>query len=193
MGFWFLDEKAQVALLMAGLLGGCGSSPSSSDAREFQVVDPVPRDMRGERVYRELSGDPLPRDFNVVDPVPRDSRVDQRRREMQVVDMVPPDASAAWGSQPRPAAQSKGALPLDRALRARIGVAARGDVLELTARAEGQRLTYRWKVSGGTLDRSDGRTARWTPPREKGRHLAQLTVRDGDRAVSIDVYLHEVR
>jgi hypothetical protein len=193
MGFWFLDERAQLALLMAGLLSGCGSSAPSSDAREWQVVDPAPRDMRVEHQPRELSGDPLPRDFNVVDPLPSDLRVDQRRREMQVVDMVPPDASASWASQPHPAAQSKGALPLDRALRARIAAVARGSALELTARPEGQHLSYRWKVSGGGLDRTDGRTVRWTPPRSKGRHLAQLTVRDGSRAVSVDIYLHEVK
>jgi hypothetical protein len=218
MGFWFLDDRAQLALLMAGLVSagaaGCGSNPAPlpSDMRverrrDFQVSDPVPPDLRLE--------------VNVSDMLPPDARVDQRKRDQglrdqarrealvvdcvppdmrrvdqpQVVDMVPVDASASWGPRPQPQATPRPgrALPLERVLRARIGVVARGNQLELTARDEGQGRTYRWKVSGGSLDRSDGRTVRWTPPPTRGRHLAQLTVRDGSRAVSIDVYLHEVQ
>ena len=37
-------------------------------------------------------------------------------------------------------------------------------------------LSYRWKVSGGALDRSDADTVRWTPPAQ-GPHLAGRQVR----------------
>jgi hypothetical protein len=252
MGFWFLDDKTQLTLLMAGLLGGaaaaCDSTPIAVDPapRDFRVerrnfdTDPLPRDMRADWRRDGMIADPLPRDMRsdrpakldkpiIVDPLPPDMRRDVPKKLDQpiVVDMVPPDmkldkpkkvdapivvdmvpqdmkaqkdAAASWGGtpqrpkqvQPQPGRQ----LPLARDLRVQIKARATGTELELTATAPGTEergLSYRWTASGGTLDRTDARVVRWSPPAFRGLHMIQVTARDGDRAISVDIYLHEVR
>jgi hypothetical protein len=214
MGFWFLDEKSQLALLISGLVGslgaaGCGDNkpvvvdPLPRDGRvEHMVADMVPRDARAERKIDYLIADPAPRDMRtdkrkdalVVDMVPRDLKTDLPL----VVDMVPVDAAAGPpGPQTQPPKGPGAApkLPLARDLRAKIATRrlAAGE-LELQVRTEGvdaSRLTYRWKVSGGTLDQTDKGTVRWTPPAVTS--LAQVTVRDGDRAIAVEVYIHNAK
>ncbi len=135
----------------------------------------------------------------VVDPAPVDFRIDQGRADSpMVVDMLPPDAAAGATPAPRaPSRQFGKELPLQRDLRARV-VARRlaGGVLELQAQAMGvapERLSYHWKVSGGQLDRSNAASVRWTPPCSSGAHLAQVTVRDGNRAIAVEAFLHVVK
>ena len=211
MGFWFLDEKSQLALLVAGLMSSVGAAgcdrtavmdPVPPDSRvdhgrdrqktdKPQVVDPAPPDLRLERRPADLRRTDFP---PVVDMLPPDLRADYPL----VVDMVPPDAAAS-GAAPQPLPQPQPSppnpkLPLDRDLRAKI-VARQlpGGALELRASPLGREaasLSYRWKVSGGTLDQATAATVRWVPPGTPGPHLAQVTVRDGDRAVAVEVFLH---
>ena len=102
MSFWDLDDKAQLALLMAGLVGtttaaGCDRrvddpvpSDAMADARDSLVADMVPPDAKPDIVM----SDPPPPDAKpdqppVVDPPPPDAKVD-----VMVSDMAPPDAKA---------------------------------------------------------------------------------------------------
>jgi hypothetical protein len=200
MGFWFLDDKAQLALIMAGLLGaagasGCaGSRPVPGDARvdKIQVVDRVPEDFRAESR----------RDYLIADPPPPDARPDRPRDHStlfldgMVVDMVPMDASATLPApKPQPAADPGKSLPLSRGLRAQIVSRVQQGKIELSARCPAglKGLTYRWRASAGTIERSDHQSTLWIPPTTKGTYIVQLTVRDGDRAISIDVLRHEVK
>jgi hypothetical protein len=248
MGILWLDDRTQLALLLAGLvegaglaLGGCDhifpyGAASSKDAP--WVVDPLPADgrvdARGDaplpadgRVDARRDGRVEPRTDHHVDarrdappadrhidvrrdrpPLP-DARADARgdlprdggfkKKDHFVVDMVPFDGlivdplpSDPVPPQPRPGA----ALPLPRDLRASIRARRDGAQIELVAQVAakpGSVLTYRWKVSGGTLDRSDRSSARWTLPTARGRHMAQLTVRDRKHTVSVDAFICDVR
>jgi hypothetical protein len=223
MGIFFFDDRTQVALLVAGLLGG-GAGLGGCEAT--QVVDMVPTDMHAEprkdaRVDARKDGradarkdgpldvDPLPpdahaegrrdgpqRDHWIVDPLPPDGRVDARK-DSWIVDPLPVDASAGGSTPaPKPQPRSGEALPLERELRASIRSQRRGAQLELVAHVAGEarsELTYRWKASGGALDHGDRSSVRWTPPTGKGRHMVQLTVRDGKRTISVDVLIYEVK
>jgi hypothetical protein len=225
MGFWSFDDKTQIAMILAGLVG-CGGLTSGCG----QVADPAPPDARGEkRPDARL-------DFNIVDPAPIDLRADTRhdastqdigkkqdlgekqdigkkqdiwipapdaavkkdggkKKDFWIVDPAPMDASAARPAPPAPRQRSGRTLPLDRELRARIRSRGVAGQLELSAETTSTStvLSYRWQVSGGSLDRKEGRTVRWTPPTAKGRYLVQLTVREGSRAVSIDVLVRDVK
>jgi hypothetical protein len=217
MGFWFLDEKSQLALLISGLVGslgaaGCGDNkpvvvdPAVRDGRvDHMIADPLPPDHRIDK-RGPIYDDPAPRDtrltdrpdFMVVDMVPVDMRTERKWKDAMVVDMVPFDAAAGPpGPQAQPPKGPGAApkLPLARDLRAKIAPRRlAGGELELKVSADGvdpARLTYRWKVSGGSLDRTDAGTVRWTPP--AGTCLAQVTVRDGDRAIAVEVYIHNAK
>lgn len=206
MGFWFLDDKSQLALLIAGLVGSVGAAgcddtpvvvdPAVRDARVDgpPVVDPAPIDFRMER-----PGDSRLDLPPVVDPAPVDLRADRSKVDSpMVVDMLPPDAAAGATPAPRaPSRQPGKELPLQRDLRARVVARSlAGGVLELQARPMGaapEKLSYHWRVSGGQLDRRDVAKVRWTPPRSPGAHLAQVTVRDGTRAIAVEAFLHIVK
>ena len=99
MSFWDLDEKAQLALLMAGVLGTTGAAgcdrnvadpvppDASVDARDSLVADMVPPDARAD----VMISDPVPPDAKidvmVSDMAPPDAKID-----VMVSDMAPPDA-----------------------------------------------------------------------------------------------------
>ena len=187
MGFFLLDEKTQLALLMAGLVatgaGGCGDRGPVGDSKppgEKQVYydDPLPPDMGDSMVADMLPPDAGP-DVPIADPLPADS-----------------NAFSSFPSPPAPSLpESRSRLPLNRSLRARIEARRVGERLELTARCRAtdrSRLSYRWTASAGLLDRTDAATVLWTPPASRGRHMVQVTVRDSDRTISIDVFLHDV-
>jgi hypothetical protein len=212
MGFWQLDEKTQLALLMAGLAGaglaGCDDRPTTVDpvpgdfrVDKPQVVDPAPNDFR---VDKPQVVDPPPRDFRVdqpmvVDMVPPDMKVDTKKKIdfPPPVDPLPVDASAANPSRPglppAPQPQGRERLPINRDLRTVIKARRLADGrLELRAVSSGAAaIRHGWIASAGSLDRSDGEVVIWTPPATRGLHMVQVTARDGSRAISVDVMLHE--
>jgi hypothetical protein len=219
MGFWFLDDKTQLALLLAGLLSAGGAAgcddgrpvPSDAKARDgsidWPVADMVPPDARADVPI----ADPLPPDAwpdsPIADMVPPDAQPD-----VPIADPLPPDFQTIHPRPPKsfPPAQPGQAmlrrpsrslspsqpgheLPIDRRLDARIQArqleGSDGPLqLELTASCRGAdpaELTYRWVTSSGTLDDTEGFKVRWTPPSTPGRHMVQVVVRDGDRAVAV--------
>jgi len=201
MGFWFLDDRTQLALLLAGLIGA-GGAAGCDDGR------PVPLDGgRGDVRPDVMVSDMLPPDASpdvmVSDMLPPDASPD-----VPIADPLPSDASAAtpprpgqWGAfqiQPpdRQSLPGRGdRLPLNRSLRTVIQALPRAGGIELVARSQAPdpaRLTYSWRASGGTLDRSDGPTALWSPPTTPGRHMVQVTVRDQHRTIFVAVHLHTV-
>ena len=215
MGFWTLDEKTQLALIMAGLMG----TTTSSCIRRSEVMDPVPSDMITDGRGADLGpdgppvADPLPPDMGpdgppvsdmlppdqgldgppVADPLPPDQGVDKP----PMADPLPPDASASFSQSPRwsvPARPGR-ALPLRRDFRSRIQAHRDGDQIVCKALIRGgdpARLTFRWTTSGGALNPPEGQQVRWTPPTTPGRHMVQVTVRDGHGALSVDMLLHDV-
>lgn len=196
MGFWIFDDKTQLALIMAGLIGATGAAgcddgrPVPSDAQVDGVVaDPLPVD-----------SDPVPPDaspdYMVSDMLPPDARPD-----VIIADPLPPDAGSAslpnrgaGGFAEDPGAGKQSAIPLPRDLRAAIQARRLADgSLKLLARAPTRPgVRYSWKVSHGALDRDDAAAVRWQVPATPGRYLAQLTVRDGDRTVSVEVFVYNV-
>jgi hypothetical protein len=214
MSFWdHLDERSQLALLMAGLVAGAGAcdsrtvDPLPSDARvDSLVADMVPPDARVDGVADPLPPDARP-DLPVADMLPPDARPDQlvsdmlppdARLDQLVSDMLPPDASAFSPSpQQRPQQRRAPRLPLSRELRTRIRARNSGPQLQLTAETRGlpsaQVGDYRWLASDGTLDQAQGKRVCWTPPRTPGRYMVQVTVRDGKGAICVDVFVHEVK
>ena len=86
MSFWDLDEKAQLALLMAGLVGT--TSAAGCDRR---VDDPVPPDAMADARDSLVADMVLPADTKpdvlMSDPPPPDAKAD-----VMVSDMAPPDA-----------------------------------------------------------------------------------------------------
>ncbi len=222
MSFWDLDEKAQLALLMAGLVGTTTTAAcdrrvddpvppdAMADARDSMVADQVPPDARPDT----LMSDPLPPDAKadvmvsdmappdakaadgpmVVDPPPPDAKLADAP---PIADPLPPDASAPYSSTPRRGARHAGqALPLSRDFRTRVKAVTSIDHVSLTAETRGvgnPALRHTWTVSGGTLDRADRANVRWTPPTTPGRHMAQVVVRDGRGSIAVDVYLYEVK
>jgi hypothetical protein len=218
MSFWSFDDKTQLALILAGLIGGAGATAGCDDGR------PVPSDA-GPHTEHQADGivaDMLPPDAQpdivIADPLPEDASVDVPIADMlppdaspdvPIADPLPPDASASStplpgagfgqsqrAQRPGPQADRRSSLPLARDLRASIAARKLSDgVLRLQARAPaapGARLRYRWKVSHGTLDSSSAAAVTWQLPAGPGRYLAQLTVRDGDRTVSVEVFVYTV-
>ena len=45
--------------------------------------------------------------------------------------------------------------------------------------ADGDTLTYQWRVTGGTIDNRNASTTVWTLPDSAGIHFAYVTVSDG--------------
>ena len=221
MGFWSLDEKTQLALIMAGLVG---VSTSGCRLRRGDVMDPVPTDMTAaeQGVDMGLDGppvaDPLPPDMGPDgppvsdmlppdlgadmhwDPAPYDMSVDHTSSKPDappISDPLPPDAAAAFSPSPRWSRPSRPGrnLPLRRDFRSRIQAQRDGDALLCKALIQGgdpARLTYRWITSGGELSSPEGQQVRWVPPTTPGRHMVQVTVRDGHGAISVDMMLHDV-
>jgi len=222
MGFWFLDDKTQLALLLAGLMGTGGVAAGCDDGRPVGL-DAGP-DARPDIMISDMLPPDAQPDVMISDPLPPDARPDVMISDMlppdaspdvPIADPLPSDASAASPLPPGQGGQGKfqfqlpdrqqamptpgrgDRLPLNRSLRTTIQAMPRpdGDGLELTARTrapQSSRLTYRWRISGGVLDRTDAALVRWTPPTESGRHMAQVTVRDQDRTVFVAVHLHTV-
>ncbi len=206
MSFWDLDDKAQLALLMAGLMGT--ASAAGCDRR---VDDPVPPDAMAD-ARDSLVADMVPPDAKpdkppVVDPPPPDAKVDVMVSDMAppdakpdqppIADPLPPDATAppSYPSQ-RGRQQARPALPLSRNFRTRVRGVTSLNHIEMTAVTRGvgnPALLHKWTVSGGTLERDNRQTVRWRPPTSPGRHMAQVVVRDGHGSIAVDVYLHEVK
>jgi len=223
MGFWSLDEKTQIALIMAGLVG---ASASGCKLRRQQVMDPVPQDMTADEQGLDMGpdgppvADPLPPDMGpdgppvsdmlppdqgpdgppIADPLPYDLSVDHASSKPDappISDPLPPDAAGAFSPSPRWSRPSRPgrSLPLRRDFRSRIQARRDGDALLCKALIQGgdaARLTFRWITSGGTLSSPEGQQVRWTPPTTQGRHMVQVTVRDGHGAISVDMLLHDV-
>ncbi len=216
MGFWSLDEKTQLALIMAGLMG----ASTASCFRRSEVMDPVPPDAVADGYGADMGpdgpvvSDPLPADMRIDSPIVSDMvPPDQGPDGPPVSDMLPPDtgpdgppmadplppdASAQFQKSPgwsRPARPGR-SLPLRRDFRSRIQVRREAGQIICTALirgAEAEGLTFRWITSGGVLDSKEGQEVRWTPPATPGRHMVQVTVRDGHGAISIDMLLHDVQ
>ena len=215
MGFWSLDEKTQLALIMAGLMGastaGCDRrtevmdpEPPDAVADDYgmdagpdgpPVADPLPSDMGpdGPPVSDMLPPDQGPDGPPIADPLPPDQGADGP----PIADPLPPDASAqhqrnpGWSTPSRPGRS----LPLRRDFRSRIQVTTDGEQLVCNALIRGadpRQLKFRWITSGGVLDSTEAQQVRWTPPRTPGRHMVQVTVRDGHGALSVDMLLHDV-
>ena len=114
-----------------------------------------------------------------------------------MADPLPPDASANFSRSPgwsQPSLPGR-ALPLRRDFRGRIQARRDGDALVCKALIRGgdpARLTFRWITSAGELDQPEGQEVRWTPPTTAGRHMVQVTVREGHGALSVDMLLHDV-
>ena len=218
MSFWDLDERAQLALLMAGLMGATGAAgcdrhvddPGPPDAaadskrQDYNVSDMAPPDSRPDG---PPVADPPPpdawlldkgqhKDISVSDMVPPDAKADSP----PIADPLPPDASAP-ASQPPRGQMGQGnqrILPLSREFRTRISAApaASGGGIQLRAQTAGagmRQLRHSWVASAGTLDRADRQIVRWTPPATPGRHMVQVVVRDGRGHLAVDVFLHETR
>ena len=102
MSFWDLDEKAQLALLMAGLVGtttaaGCDRKvddpvppDAMADARDSMVADMVPPDAKPDVMISDPPPPDAAADVMISDPLPPDATAD-----VMVSDMAPPDAKAA--------------------------------------------------------------------------------------------------
>lgn len=197
MSFWDLDERAQLALLMAALVGTTTSAscscvndppprPFDADVRDFQAPDVLQPDTgpptRDTRV-----------DVMVADMVPPDAKPDAP----PTADPLPPDAMSPNSSTPgRGTPPRRPALPLSRDFRTRIKAVTTLDHVTLTAKTRGlgnPALSHTWTISGGVLDGDHRQTVRWTPPTAPGRHMAQVVVRDGRGALAVDVYLYEVK
>ena len=205
MSFWDLDEKAQLALLMAGLMGTAGASgcdrrvddpvppDAMADARDSQAADMVLPDTKADVMVSDMAPPDAKADVMVSDMAPPDAKPDTP----PIADPLPPDASAPYSSTPgRGTPRARHALPLSRDFRTRVTAVTSLDHVQLTAVTRGvgnPALRHTWTISGGALDRTDRQTVVWTPPTTPGRHMAQVVVRDGRGSIAVDVYLHEVK
>ena len=219
MSFWDLDEKAQLALLMAGLMGTAGASgcdrrvddpvppDAMADARDSQAADKVLPDTKADVMVSDMAPPDAKADVMISDPLPPDAKADVMVSDMAppdakpdtppIADPLPPDASAPYSSTPgRGTPRARHALPLSRDFRTRVTAVTSLDHVQLTAVTRGvgnPALRHTWTISGGALDRTDRQTVVWTPPTTPGRHTAQVVVRDGRGSIAVDVYLHEVK
>ncbi|HEY3354283.1 MAG TPA: hypothetical protein VGQ83_13605 [Polyangia bacterium] len=204
-----LDQRSQLALILAasisGLAGaGCG---------DRHVVDPMPGDAQAVDGRRDGGGDVL-----IVDPMPIDARYDMpvpdpmpidAGDDVPVSDMLPPDGGwhyhqRAHELDPPPPLRTlptegdladraaRADLPLPRGLAVRIVRAARPDgtvLLRAATNRPGPRLAFDWMASAGVLSSTTAGEVVWTPPEGPGRHLVQVSVRDGDRALAVDAVI----
>jgi len=210
-----LDQRSQLALIFAASvtsLAGCGD--------RTVVTDPMPGDaapVDGHRDGRDgadvLVSDMLPPDAQYDRaqydmPVPDPMPIDASGSDIPYNDPMPTDA--AWhlpphqldppppirGFETDPAARAtRDSLPLPRGLNVRIARTAQPDgttrFRAVTSFAN-PRLSYVWMASAGALSSTTAGEVVWTPPQGPGRHLVQVTVRDGERALAVDAVI-EVR
>jgi hypothetical protein len=200
---FFLDRRSQLAILLAAsvtqvVVPACGGRPGGPGPDEDGGADAHVRDAQS--------------DYNVSDPMPIDAQADSL-----VADVMPPDAQAdyhvsdpmPWDlapGQPTPRTETRPIaempvpvraddLPLNRALNvriARLGVTGGAVRLRAVPTYAGPRLSFVWTASAGTLSSTTAGEVLWTPPEGPGRHLVQVEVRDGERALAVDAIV-EVR
>ena len=219
MTLFFLDRRSQLAILLAAsvtqvVAPGCGGRPGPGpdgdggidgrvDAQaDYHVADPMPIDAQADHV-----DDPMPRDaqadYHVSDPLPWDVSPEHGlgiRPELRIGDLDPPPPLRAIPEERELAAAHERTaraddLPLSRALNVRIArLPGQDDAVRLRAvpTYASPRLTFVWTASAGTLSSTTAGEVLWTPPEGPGRHLIQVVVRDGERALAVDAIV-EVR
>jgi hypothetical protein len=208
MTLFFLDRRSQLAILLAAsvtqvVAPGCGDrhgpgGPPTDGGADAIVVDPPPRDAQADY----FQWDPMPidaqADYFMSDPMPWDAGHFQRAQRIEDVDPPPPlraipEAGDLAAAHERAARVDN--LPLSRALNVRIArLAGPGDAVRLRALPTyaSPRLSFVWTASAGTLSSTTAGEVLWTPPDGPGRHLIQVVVRDGERALAVDAIV-EVR
>jgi hypothetical protein len=90
---------------------------------------------------------------------------------------------------------TRDALPLPRGLNVRIARSPRADgtvLFKAVTSFASPRLSYVWMASAGDISGATSGEVVWRPPAGPGRHLVQVTVRDGERALAVDAVI-EVR
>jgi hypothetical protein len=187
------------------------ADPMPIDAQADHVDDPMPRDAQAD--YHV--SDPLPWDIALRHGGERIEDLDPPPPLRAI-----PDEEELAAAQERAAGADE--LPLSRALNVRItrlpastdlggplsagdlggplsagdlgGPSSAGDTVRLRALTtyQSQRLSFVWTASAGTLSTTTAGEVLWTPPAGPGRHLVQVEVRDGERALAVDAIV-EVR
>jgi len=166
------------------------SDPMPIDAQaDILVVDDMPPDAQVDQV-----DDPMPRDaqadYHMSDPMPWDIAPGHPMQAHEVRGVPEERDLAAQG----PAARADD-LPLSRALNvriARLGGTSEAVRLRAVPTHASPRLSFVWTASAGTLSSTTAGEVLWTPPEGPGRHLIQVVVRDGERALAVDAIV-EVR
>jgi hypothetical protein len=158
------------------------------DAQSDHVDDPMPVDAQA--------------DYHMSDPLPWDVAPGQTvlRQEVRIEDIdAPPPLRAIPEAHEVAAARARAAaedeLPLSRALNvriARLGTTGAAVRLHAVPTYRSPRLSFVWTASAGTLSSASAGEVLWTPPEGPGRHLIQVVVRDGERALAVDAIV-EVR
>jgi hypothetical protein len=190
---FFLDRRSQLAILLAAsvtqtVIPGCGGRPGPGGPLA---------DGGADRGHVDAQAD-----YHVSDPMPWDFAPGQTvlRQELRIEDVDPPPPLRAIPEErDLAAAQERAAradqLPLSRALNVRIArLGGPGEAVRLRAvpTYASPRLSFVWTASAGTLSSTTTGEVLWTPPEGPGRHLVQVVVRDGERALAVDAIV-EVR
>jgi hypothetical protein len=213
---FFLDRRSQLAILLAAsvtqvVVPACGGRPGpggpdhdgGTDSRlvdaqaDYHVSDPMPWDAQWDPTPQDAQAD-----YHVSDPLPWDVAPGHAvlRQELRIEDIdAPPPLRAIPEERDLAAAHERAAraddLPLSRALNVRIArLGGSGDAVRLRAvpTYASPRLSFVWTASDGTLSSTSTGEVLWTPPEGSGRHLIQVVVRDGERALAVDAIV-EVR
>jgi hypothetical protein len=204
---FFLDRRSQLAILLAAsvtqvVVPGCGGRPGPGGPVADGGTDARVADAQADSLVADCMPPDAQADYHVSDPLPWDIALHRggQRPEMRLEDVdAPPPLRAIPEERDLAAAQARAALadelPLSRALNVRIArLPGPGDTLHLRALPTyaSPRLSFVWTASAGTLSSTTAGEVLWTPPEGPGRHLIQVVVRDGERALAVDA-ITEVR
>jgi hypothetical protein len=206
MTLFFLDRRSQLAILLAASVtqvvvpacgGRPGPGPTEDAGADVHVSDPMPIDAQAD--YHV--SDPMPTDAHSdpqFDPPPPDAQADYHVSDPMPWDLAPGQPTPRTETRPIaevPVPVRADDLPLSRALNvriARLGVTDGAVRLRAVPTYAGPRLSFVWTASAGTLSSTTAGEVLWTPPAGPGRHLVQVAVRDGERALAVDAIV-EVR
>ena len=195
MTLFFLDRHSQLAILLAAsvtqvVVPACGGRPGPGGPPADGGVDAVVHDAQADSLVADVMPPDAQADYHVSDPMPWDIAPGHPTQ---------PEEPRGVPEERDPAAQDPAAraddLPLHRALNVRIArLDATGDAVRLRAvpTYASPRLSFVWTASAGTLSSTSAGEVLWTPPEGSGRHLIQVVVRDGERALAVDAIV-EVR